>query len=97
MRNPTGFTEIISPGERTMEIDAPPCKHCGFIMFMKPGFRTTPVTLILRGDGTQYEKEAGYCRRCQGYICPRCDGKECYPYHMRIEDEEKAARKFICT
>lgn len=92
MRNSPALLEIIEPGKRTVEIDAPPCGHCGFIMLMKPGFGT-PQTMILRADGSHYAMDAGWCRKCSTYICPRCLGAPCVSREQRADLEEAQARR----
>lgn len=89
--------QILEPGERTIEIDAPPCAHCGFILLMAPGFRL-PHVMIRRLDGSSYRREAGWCRGCARPLCPRCAGGACVPYEQRVDREEAAARKgqFLC-
>lgn len=96
MLNAPAKLEIIEPGKRTVEIDAPPCVHCGFIMLLRPGFGT-PQTMILRADGSSYMRDAGWCRKCSAHICPRCDGGACVPREKRADLEEAAARRvFSC-
>lgn len=96
MLNAPAKLEIIEPGKRTVEIDAPPCGHCGFIMLMRPGFGA-PQTMIFRADGSSYFLDAGWCRKCSAYTCPRCIGVTCVPREKRADLEEAAARRdFSC-
>jgi hypothetical protein len=96
MLNAPAYSEIINPGEKTIEHDSVLCKHCGRIMLMKAGFNSKPYMVVIKGDGSIYEREAGFCRKCYGYVCPVCDGKECQNYLAKIDEEEKIARKIIC-
>lgn len=96
MRRPEGYSEIFGPGMRTMEHDTANCRHCGRVMLVKPGFNSTPYIFVVRADATMYEREAGFCRKCYGYVCPVCDGKECSNFHARLDEREKVARKIIC-
>jgi hypothetical protein len=97
MLNAPAYSEIIRPGERSIEHDSTVCKHCGRIMLMKPGFGSKPFMVVMRADGTHYEREAGFCRNCYGHICPVCDGKGCKPYLAKIDEDEAAQRKrLIC-
>ena len=63
---------------------------------MKPGLKPTPIMMIVRADGSVYEREAGWCPSCRGPTCPACDGRPCVPYEKRVEAEERAARTFLC-
>lgn len=96
MRNAQGYSQIFEPGQRTIEHDTANCRHCGRVMLMKPGLNAKPYMVVLRGDGSVYEKEAGFCRNCFGHICPACDGKECKNYFAKLDEAEKIARKIIC-
>lgn len=96
MLNSPGYSIITEPGKRDIEHDVFTCGHCQSITFTKSGHGRMQV-LIMKNDGTQEMRECGFCRNCYRYICPRCEGMPCYPAEKRIEEEEKLARRFICT
>lgn len=95
MRTAGGYSVVVSPGERPLEHDTTNCAHCGHIGFMQAGFGP-PRMLIFKADGTHYLKEIERCLKCFQFICPRAQCVECIPYLKKVDDAEKAARKFIC-
>lgn len=99
MRNPHGYATIIDPsfnGGSVQEHDTVTCIHCGFIGMTKSSLSGKLEILVFRADGTHYMKECGFCRSCFEPVCPKCDGKPCDNRFRRLDQQEAAARKFIC-
>lgn len=65
----------------TKVTDAYQCLHCGGHRFVKPKERP--------------EDLGGWCRNCDGPICPRCTGQPCVHFMKAIERMEArdAARR----
>lgn len=100
MLKPHGYSVITDPGAKQLktEADLATCIHCRHIDFTKNAETGKFEVMIYRPDGSFYFREAGRCRSCDDYICPRCAPCERGSLHSlrRIEAEEKAARKFVC-
>jgi hypothetical protein len=92
MRNPTGYSIVTAPGERVVEHDTFTCAHCRQITFTKGGLTSPLQVAIIKADGSVQMRDVAKCFRCDEYVCPRCEGGECYPGMKRIEEEEKLAR-----
>lgn len=99
MRNPHGYATIIDPAfGGVQEFDVISCIHCGSVSMTKSALGNLEV-MVYRADGTHYMKEAGFCRSCMKPICPKCNrpGAPCNNRFRRMEQEEAAARKLICS
>lgn len=100
MRSPHGYATIIDPtfssGNGVEEFDTMTCIHCGRVD-MTRGPSGQLEVLVYRADGTHYLKQAGFCRNCYKEICPACVGKPCSNRFRRLDEQEAAARKFICA
>ena len=97
MRNSPAYCEIIEPGKTTVEFDSCLCGHCGRIMLLRAGMNTVPQMVVVRADGSNYLRDAGFCRSCWQHVCPACDGKECKPHLKQVEEEEAAARRLLAS
>lgn len=98
MRDPHGYSIIIDPTFGSpQENDNICCIHCGKIDMVRSGLSGNLEVLVYRADGTHYLKEAGFCRSCMKDICPACDGKPCSNRFRRLDEQETAARKFLCS
>lgn len=95
MLNPQGYATIIDPDRGLIEFDAVTCAHCGNVSMTRSTVNSTPQITVYKADGTNYEKDAGFCRACFHYICPICDGKPCSNRFKRLDEEEKVARSLI--
>lgn len=97
MRNPEGYSIITDPAfARPIEHDTTSCGHCNAISFtqVKGG---KPQVLIFQNDGNHVMRDVPFCRNCFRFICPRCEGKECYPFEKYLDKVEgEAQRRFIC-
>lgn len=64
------------------------CSHCEQV-----------VARLTRPETAPRLREAGFCRKCNHYICQNCeaqklaDGGVCYPYKARIADAREALEK----
>jgi hypothetical protein len=74
LRKKTGYATITSP-TGLKEFDTCTCKHCG---------RVWAIKSTEKGQGDL----GGWCRTCQGAICPTCVGKDCTPFMKRIKEYE---------
>ncbi len=97
MRTPGGYATIIDPGASQLvtEFDTITCPHCGNVSMTK-GTSGALETMVFRSDGSHYMRAAGFCRKCYQHVCPKCDGKDCDNRFRRLDEQEAAARKFIC-
>lgn len=89
-----GYSIINSPGERAIEHDTFTCGHCNFITFTK-GIGSKMQVVVIQNDQSVTVKDAGFCRKCWRYICPRCENFDCTPLEAKLDAEEKQARKLI--
>lgn len=69
-------------GQGLFEVPTYTCSHCPQIVVMNP-LRRRP---------------RGYCRKCDGYICDRCNGilaatKECKPYEQVLDELQEGVVK----
>lgn len=97
MRNAHGYATIADPSLGGLqEFDVMNCIHCGKVEMTKGSSGNLEV-MVFRADGSHYLKECGFCRSCYKPICPKCNGKPCNNRFKRLEEEEKAASKFICA
>jgi hypothetical protein len=99
MRKPDGYSIIIDPGGNNFvqEFDNVTCIHCGQISMTRSGTTGKLECLVFRADGAHHMREAGFCRNCYHHICPRCDGKPCVNRFRKLDGEEAAARRLICS
>lgn len=97
MRNAHGYGVIIDPVLGVQESDQLSCIHCGAVDMLKSSLNGAIVAMVFKSDGSHYMKECGFCRSCMKHVCPRCDGKPCNNRFRRLEEQEAAARKFICA
>lgn len=97
MLKPEGYSIITAPGARDVEHETSTCAHCQAISLMRAGFGPAQVK-VMRADGSHYFVEAPFCRGCFRHICPRKEcGEQCVPFEKRLEIEERAARRMICS
>lgn len=74
-------------GQRVFESATFTCSHCEAIVIMNP----------------DRSRERGYCRKCDHYVCDRCETERvktgvCYPYKARIADLiEQSLRQPVTT
>jgi hypothetical protein len=60
---------------RMFEAATQTCSHCNAVVVLEP--RRT--------------RARGYCRKCDGYICDLCSGRDCIPFDKILDDAEKQA------
>ena len=72
-------------GDTRTERDTVTCKHCGSVVFVKPGSGVT-VYLVANGLGQWREEAGAWCRFCNGPVClrPSCL-RWCLPIERRFE------------
>jgi hypothetical protein len=66
-------------GGRLRETATATCSHCHVQVVLNP----------LR------QRERGYCRKCDAYICDTCVGKDCLPLSKVFDDLHDRAHKGI--
>ncbi len=98
MLKPDGYGIGLGPDWKggKVEHDNVTCIHCGKIDMVRPGLGQALAVMVFRADNTHYFKEAGFCRSCMAYHCPKPECQTCNNRFKRMEAEENQARKFIC-
>ena len=78
-----GASELpVGCGQGLVEVPTYTCEHCPQVVVMNPNRR----------------RPRGYCKKCDGYICDRCNGilaatRECTPYAKLLDDLQEHALK----
>lgn len=94
MTNPSerrigGYAVITEPDKPTWERDTVSCKHCGRVIYVKPGTAST-VYQILHWDGHWTEEPGAWCACCHGPVCLPChDVGTCTPIEKMLAEMER--------
>jgi hypothetical protein len=78
MLKPGGYAVIFGPLGVQKECDTFSCCHCNSVVHIKP--KCNPSDL------------GGQCRLCDKPVCPKCVGKGCAPFEMKLEKWEARDR-----
>lgn len=90
-----GYATLFEPDVKSRdrwERDTCQCKHCGAVIYLKPGFGIT-IFLVQDRQRRWTEKPGAFCRLCMGPICLRCDTHgRCTPLERKLEQSEARDR-----
>ena len=90
----SGYATIVDPDRPLQEYDSVQCCHCGGVIFIKPGTKSTtylvvdPVTQVWR------EEPGAGCYRCgMRPVCLSCyDKGDCNPLERQLDQMEGRTR-----
>lgn len=87
----SGYATITEPDKQPQEWDTVNCRHCGRVIFIKPGSAST-VYLIQHRDRRWTEEPGAGCRLCHGPVCLPChDIGTCTPLEKKLAEMERRA------